>query len=90
MKDYVITGQKSSLFSETEYDSLLLGHLDLLGTVAPHGAGVLVFKFKGWPKHRLPRMPTRQISFFLVSIGIFSLKNLEAVSGWCQEQQLFL
>lgn len=31
MKDYVINGQKSPLFSEPEYDSLLLGHLGLLG-----------------------------------------------------------
>lgn len=54
LKDYVITGQKLSLFPEPESNFLLLGHLDLLEEVIVHSGGVLVFKFKGWPSPCCP------------------------------------
>lgn len=54
LKDYVITGQKLSLFPEPESSFLLLGHLDLLEEVTLHSGGVLVFKFKGWPSLCFP------------------------------------
>lgn len=50
---------------------------------------VLVFKSKGWPKSGAQNAHQTDFSFSM-SIRIFLLKNLEAVSGWCQEQQLFL
>lgn len=37
---------------------LLLGHVDLLGKVALHSNGVLVFKFKGWPSLCCPECPS--------------------------------
>lgn len=90
LKDFVITRQKLSLFPEPEYNFLLLGCLDLLGEAALNSDGVLVFKFKGWPSRAAQNACQVDSSSFVVSIGIFSLKNLGSSFGLVPEQQLFL